>query len=54
MTVVIVTTADGTIDCQICEDFETKLFLTKPIDFEEYVHAISSIQELWITLSFLG
>jgi CheY-like chemotaxis protein len=44
ITVVIVTTADATIDCQMCEDFDAKLFLTKPIDYEEYVNAISSVQ----------
>jgi CheY-like chemotaxis protein len=44
ITVVIVSTADATIDCQMCEDFDAKLFLTKPIDYEEYVNAISSLQ----------
>jgi CheY-like chemotaxis protein len=47
--VVIVTTADGTIDFHMCDNFDTKLFITKPVDYEEYVQAICSVQELWIT-----
>lgn len=47
--VVIVTTADVTIDFQMSETLDTKLFITKPIDYEEYVQAICSIQELWLT-----
>jgi CheY-like chemotaxis protein len=46
--VVVVTTADAASDFQICRDLGAKLFITKPIDFDEYVQAISSIQELWI------
>jgi CheY-like chemotaxis protein len=46
--VIVVTTADAASDFQICSDLGAKLFITKPIDFDEYVQAISSIQELWI------
>ncbi|AFM25846.1 response regulator [Desulfomonile tiedjei] len=46
--VVVVTTADASSDFQMCLNLGAKLFITKPIDFEEYVQAISTIQDLWL------
>ena len=43
--VVVVTTSDAARDIQMCHDFGAKLFVTKPIDFEEYIQVINSIQE---------
>jgi CheY-like chemotaxis protein len=42
--VVVVSTSDSTADIRLCNDLGAKLFIVKPIDYEEYIQAICSIQ----------
>jgi chemotaxis family two-component system response regulator Rcp1 len=45
--VVVVTTSDAVDDMQTCLDLGARLFITKPLHFDDYVQAINSIQEFW-------
>jgi CheY-like chemotaxis protein len=48
ITVVVVTTSDSPADMEMCRDLGASLYVTKPQEFEEYVEAINSIQEIWL------
>lgn len=48
ITVVVVTTSDSTTDVQTCRDLGANLYIIKPQEFEEYVEALNSIQEIWL------
>ncbi len=48
ITVVVVTTSDSTTDVQTCRDLGAHLYITKPLDADEYLRAIHSIQEIWL------
>ncbi len=45
ISVVVVTTSSAATDTQACIDLGAKLCITKPVDFAEYIQAITSIEE---------
>ena len=49
MTIVVVTTFDPVADLEVWNDLGASLCITKPMDYAEYVRAISYVEELWIT-----
>jgi CheY-like chemotaxis protein len=49
ITVVVVTTSAAMADLETCRDLGAKLCITKPLEFEEYVRELGSVQEFWLT-----
>ncbi len=49
ITLVVVTTSDAGKDMQTCYELGANLVITKPLDFEEYIEAINSIEESWFS-----
>ena len=49
ITVVVVTTSAAMADLETCCDLGANLCITKPLEFEEYVRELSSVQEFWLT-----
>lgn len=47
ITLVVVTTSDAGSDIQMCHELGANLCITKPLDLEEYIAAINSIEEFW-------
>jgi len=47
ITLAVVTTSDASRDKRLCSELGADLYVTKPLDFEEYVTAINSIEEIW-------
>lgn len=50
ITLAIVTTSDASRDIRRCNELGADLYITKPLDFEEYAAAINSIEEFWTTV----
>jgi len=46
ITLAVVTTSDAARDIEMCHELGANLFITKPLDFEEYIAAINSIEDL--------
>jgi len=46
---VVVTTSDAGSDLQVCHELGADLCITKPLDLEDYIAAIGSIEEFWFS-----
>lgn len=47
--IVVVTTTDSKDDMDSCQELGASLCITKPIDFDEYIEAINSIKNHWLS-----
>jgi len=46
---VVVTTSDAGSDLQMCHELGANLCITKPLDLEDYIAAIGSIEQFWFS-----
>jgi two-component system, chemotaxis family, response regulator Rcp1 len=49
ITVVVVTTSAAVADLETCNHLGAERCITKPLELEEYIRKLSSIQELWLS-----
>jgi two-component system, chemotaxis family, response regulator Rcp1 len=49
ITVVVVTTSAKESDLEMCNELGAKRCIAKPLEFEEYVRELCSIQEFWLS-----
>lgn len=48
--VVVLTTSDDEADVLRSYQLHANCYLTKPVDFESFIHAIRSLEQFWLTL----
>lgn len=51
--IVILTTSDAEDDVKKTYDLHANCYITKPIDFEQFVHVVRSIENFWLSIVVL-
>lgn len=51
--VVVLTTSDAQVDVRRAYDLHANCYITKPVDFEQFLAVVESIEHFWLTVALL-